>query len=193
MAELFMEGIMQKWIKDIDAHQQRVAFILLKFGEVLGSSRDELRQLFVIGLNFDNGMKALSVDIINKTGDLTPDEFEHIELHVKYSVENIKMEEKAIVQAIGDHHENYDGTGYPNSALGQEISVFGRMLRIADSYDGLRTKSVYKAGYSHERTLEIMTSENGVYDPDLFQKFKALSKMFSAYEMKEFSVVDCIN
>jgi len=80
--------------------------------------------------------------------------------------------EKA-ARLIRHHHENYDGTGYPDKLAGEEISVGARIIAIADGYDATATRRVYHQARPHHEVMDIMQRETGSkYDPDLMAIFR---------------------
>jgi HD-GYP domain-containing protein (c-di-GMP phosphodiesterase class II) len=85
-----------------------------------------------------------------------------------------------IASIILNHHENFDGTGYPNQARGEAIPLEARIIRIADTYDALTTNRAYRAAYTVKKAFQIMEREHALFDPcllDLFLKMKYRSQM----------------
>jgi putative two-component system response regulator len=132
----------------------------------------------------DIGKVGIKDKILLKPGKLTPEEFEEMKCHVKYGAdalrkniddyENIPYTRTAL-HIIEDHHERFDGKGYPEGKIGEEISIEGRMMAIIDVYDALRSKRVYKEAYSHERSMSIIDAENGKhFDPVIVDAFHAI-------------------
>lgn len=119
--------------------------------------------------------------ILNKPGRLTDGEFEIMKKHAVYGAEIIRktmkdVEEEAYFTVACNmsrhHHERYDGTGYPDGLKGADIPLEARMMALADVYDALVSKRVYKKAFSKEKAREIMEEGAGTqFDPDLLPLF----------------------
>lgn len=117
----------------------------------------------------------MNQNILNKPGKLEKYEKRHIEEHVEYScMEILRMNmenSKEIAKIIRHHHENFDGTGYPEKLKGKQIPLGSRIIRIADVYDALTSDRVYRKKLTHEQALKIMKREKQHFDPILFSVF----------------------
>lgn len=132
----------------------------------------------------DIGKMVLPMEILNKPGKLTAEEFEVMKTH---SIEGAKLlkslpmrENEPLVKIGYDicrwHHERYDGGGYPDGLKGDEIPIAAQVVALADVYDALRSSRVYKPPYSHEKTIHmIMNGECGVFNPILLECLSELS------------------
>lgn len=132
----------------------------------------------------DIGKMVLPMEILNKPGKLTAEEFEVMKTH---SIEGAKLlkslpmrENEPLVKIGYDicrwHHERYDGGGYPDGLKGDEIPIAAQVVALADVYDALRSSRVYKPSYSHEKTIHmIMNGECGVFNPILLECLSELS------------------
>ena len=132
----------------------------------------------------DIGKMTLPMDILNKPGKLTPEEFEVMKTHSIEGAEllrNLPMRENEPLVKIGYeicrwHHERYDGSGYPDGLKGDDIPITAQVVALADVYDALRSSRVYKPPYSHEKTIHmIMNGECGVFNPILLECLSELS------------------
>lgn len=129
----------------------------------------------------DIGKVGISDSILLKPGRLTPQEFEIMKTHVQIGYETLskvgQQYNKNQFLTMGMdialyHHEKWDGTGYNKGLKGSEIPLAARIMAIADVYDALRSKRVYKEAYSHERSMEIIrTSKGSHFDPVLVDVF----------------------
>jgi len=72
---------------------------------------------------------------------------------------------------IRHHHENFDGSGYPDRLKGDQIPVEARIIRITDTYDALTSNRGYRPAYSHKKALSIMEQDSAFFDPDLLEVF----------------------
>ena len=96
-----------------------------------------------------------------------------------YDNNNIKPKVRA---AIVSHHENQDGTGYPNHLAGDSIPLYAKIIHVADVYDALVTESVYRAAYSTEEAFNmIIRGEAGVFSPRLLEAFRKSREEFEAF------------
>jgi response regulator RpfG family c-di-GMP phosphodiesterase len=125
-------------------------------------------------------------EILKKPGRLTPEEFEEIKKHTVYGArilgDHVRL---TLAKSIAlNHHERWDGTGYPAGLRGEQIPLEARILSIADTYDALRNKRVYKPACDHETTYRIITEGDGRtmpghFDPRILQAFRQLSSRFA--------------
>lgn len=131
---------------------------------------------------------AIPDNILLKPGNLTQEEFDIIKKHSLLGCEMIEKSERELAtnsflklakEIAVTHHEKWDGTGYPYGLKGDEIPISGRLMAIADVYDALVTKRIYKPAFTHERAMQIIEEERGThFDPDIVDAFIALEKKF---------------
>lgn len=126
----------------------------------------------------DIGKIAINEEILNKPGRLTPDEFEIIKTHSLIGANMLEdlpiyKDDKLVNVAYGIcrwHHERYDGKGYPDGLVGDQIPISAQVVSLADAYDALISERVYKKAYSHEKALEmILNGECGAFNPLLLE------------------------
>jgi putative two-component system response regulator len=141
----------------------------------------------------DVGKIGISDAILQKTGPLTPEEWEVVRRHPIIGAgiigrHNNEMLEMARVVAL-THHEKWDGTGYPRGLKGEEIPLIGRIAAVADVFDALTTERPYKHGWPLEEAVAYLQREAGRhFDPQLVSKFLALMPQVRAV-MSEYSEV----
>ncbi|WP_315850245.1 HD domain-containing phosphohydrolase [Campylobacter ureolyticus] len=143
----------------------------------------------------DIGKVAIPDNILNKNGSLDEKEWEVMKKHVIYGKEIIQ---KAKMRSSGKnlflnaatniaytHHEKWDGSGYPQGLKGDEIPIEGRLMAIADVYDALTSKRVYKEKFSYEKAENMIISESGThFDPTLIKAFIDLKSEFRKIAQK---------
>jgi putative nucleotidyltransferase with HDIG domain len=127
----------------------------------------------------DVGKLVVPSDILNKPGPLTPEERAVMERHAEAGVAllaDIDFPED-VLPMVRNHHERWDGSGYPDRLGGDRIALAARILCIADVYDALTTTRPYRPAYPRERAMEIMRSEAGrLFDPALLAEFLTLAE-----------------
>ncbi len=162
-------------------HSVNVAALSVGLGIASGLSRNSLEKLGIGTMLHDLGKSVIPHEILNKPERLTDDEFRIMKSHVVES-EKILRKQKEIPEesyaAVLQHHERLSGKGYPFGLAGTEVKLFGRISAIADCYDAITTKRVYKPAFAPFQALSIMVNETGNYDPDLMAIFiKMLGKI----------------
>ena len=149
----------------------------------------------------DIGKIGINEKILNKAGRLTPQEIEKIKEHtvigasILENMELFKDEElvKTAYQICRWHHERYDGRGYPDGLKGEEIPVSAQVVALADVYDALVSRRVYKKSYSHEEAMKmILGGECGAFNPVLLQCLtEAQDKIKESIVIKEENGISC--
>jgi putative nucleotidyltransferase with HDIG domain len=153
-------------------HSERVTEKALQIGRVMGLTPEELDNLHRGGLLHDIGKIGIPVSILDKPGRLTDEEFKTIRRHSAIGasiLEPIAAYANAIPIVL-EHHEHFNGKGYPNGLAGEQISLGARILAVADVYDALRSDRPYRKGMEAERVMEIIKKEAGKqFDPNVVQ------------------------
>lgn len=124
----------------------------------------------------DVGKIGIPDAILLKPGRLTSEEFDHMKQHAVIGAQILANSSSALLQLAHklalEHHEKWDGSGYPNGLKGEQISVEGRIVAIADVFDALTSKRPYKEAWSVEEALEHMQTQAGKhFDPHLINLF----------------------
>ena len=149
------------------------------FADEMGG--DYVQLLYLTSPLHDIGKVGIPDAVLLKPGKLTADEFEIMKTHATIGAETLN----ALVDASPDakylrmardiawtHHEKFDGSGYPHGLSGRDIPLCGRIVAVADVYDALTTRRVYKPAFPHERAKEIILEGSGShFDPDVVQAF----------------------
>jgi len=182
-------------------HCINVAIYSLAMGRRLGLSKKSLMELGMTGLLHDMGKAKIPKEILNKPDKLDEDEWRLMKEHPMTGVEmimNIKqLGEMSPKMAIGvfEHHLNHDLTGYPKLIRKKDITIFGRIIKIADCYDAMITPRPYrKTAYRPEQALAIMVREKNGFDPVLLKVFISIVGVYPIGSLvllntKEFGVV----
>lgn len=137
----------------------------------------------------DIGKVGIPDSILLKPAKLTPEEFEIMKSHTTLGKKAIEHAEEQLGMSVAfldvakeiaySHHEKWDGSGYPLGLKGNEIPICGRLMAVADVYDALIAKRVYKERFSHEKAVEIILEGRGKhFDPDVVDAFEALKETF---------------
>jgi HD-GYP domain-containing protein (c-di-GMP phosphodiesterase class II) len=130
-------------------HSVNVSILAINLGLALGYSKSELTDLCACSLIHDIGMLKISRELINKPSKLSEEEFAQIKLHPVYGLAfllKIKDAPKAASEVIYQHHENVDGTGYPEGKKGEEISEFAKIVAIVEVFEALTHPRPYRDG-----------------------------------------------
>ncbi|MFQ5905648.1 MAG: GAF domain-containing protein [bacterium] len=155
-------------------HTERVTHYSIITARELGLSTDELKKVEIASLLHDVGKIGIPDTILRKPGKLTDEEFEIVKAHPVRGSEIMAPigAMKEIIPGIRDHHERYDGLGYPDKLKGKEISLLGRIISVADVFDALTTDRPYRGAVSVDETLEYLQSNAGYqFDPDVVGAF----------------------
>lgn len=159
----------------------------------LGEGMDDetVRKIALSSIMHDVGKIAIPDAILNKPGRLTPEEYEIMKGHTVQGallLERIpQLRDSELYPYAADiarhHHERWDGRGYPDGLRADEISIWAQVVSLADVYDALISKRVYKAAFTRERALEmIRNGECGAFNPRLLEHFfQAEGALFSLY------------
>src|SRR5688500_4251318 len=138
-----------------------------------------LKALEAAALLHDTGKLAVPERILNKPGKLTPFEFETMKLHVEAGADILSSIDfpYPVVPIVRAHHENWDGTGYPNGLKGEAIPIGARILSVVDCYDALTSDRPYRAAMTDDQALEIIRARRGnFYDPTVVDTFERVCR-----------------
>jgi putative nucleotidyltransferase with HDIG domain len=159
------------------SHIHRVQHYSMGLAKALGGLDElTLKALQAAALLHDTGKLAVPERILNKPGKLTPAEFETMKLHVDVGADILSSIDfpYPVVPIVRAHHENWDGTGYPNGLKGVEIPIGARILSVVDCYDALTSDRPYRAAMTDDEALAIVRARRGtMYDPvvvDMFER-----------------------
>lgn len=150
-------------------HSRRVAELGAAVAEELALEPELVEDIRMAGRLHDVGKLGVREEVLNKPGRLDPTEYEHVKDHVRMGVEILAPLRHIIgpaMQYVQDHHEHYDGTGYPRGLSGEDISLGGRILCACDAFDALTSLRPYRQPLAPGATLELLgTQEGRLVDP----------------------------
>ena len=160
-------------------HSERVRAYTALIGEEMGLGEDDRNKLQWAGLIHDVGKLRIPAEILTKPGKLTHEEFEVIKTH---PAEGVRLAEPLAdflgpwIGAVGEHHERFDGGGYPNGIAGTDISLAGRIVAVADAYDVITAARSYKKPLSPTfARRELAENAGGQFDPVVVRAFLSIS------------------
>jgi putative nucleotidyltransferase with HDIG domain len=151
-------------------HSERVTNLALELGREMGLSQKDLRVMQMGGLLHDIGKIGTPPTILDKPDKLTTEEMQVMKDHVRCGVrilEPIRSFREAL-PIVAQHHEWFNGKGYPEGLAGGDISLYARIFAVADCYDALKSDRPYRKGMSKEQTLSMLKEKSGLqFDPDV--------------------------
>ena len=157
-------------------HVKRVAEYSYILAILYGLDEKEANLLRQASPMHDIGKVGIPDNILNKPGKLTPEEFEIMKSHAQLGYEMLKHSKRDILKASAivarEHHEKWDGSGYPRGLSGENIHIYGRITAIADVFDVLAHDRVYKKAWNLEEIYDLLKEEKGKhFDPKLIDIF----------------------
>jgi putative nucleotidyltransferase with HDIG domain len=157
------------------SHIRRVQVAALALARELGiTDPTTIQAIEAAALLHDTGKIAVPEHILNKPGKLTPAEYEKMKLHAPIGADILKSIDfpYPVVPIVRHHHENWDGTGYPDRLAGLEIPIGARILSVVDCFDALTSDRPYRRRMSDEQALAILIERRGtMYDPMIVDTF----------------------
>lgn len=174
--------------------------------DIWGMSNETLELLYLSAPLHDVGKVGVPDAVLLKPGKLTPEEFEQIKQHTTFGYQSLSRAEKRLgsssflqlgAEIAISHHEKWDGTGYPKALAGVDIPQSGRLMALADVYDALISRRVYKAPFPHSQAVEIISAGRGKhFDPlvvDAFlrdaEKFRSIASHFADFQEEKDSLL----
>lgn len=162
--------------KETANHTKRVALYSQLLAQKLGMSEEDVDLITAASPLHDIGKLGVPDNILFKPGGFNPEERKVMENHPRIGFEMLKHSERDILVAAGiiayQHHERWDGHGYPRGLRGEEIHVYGRIIALADVFDALYSPRVYKEAWNIDRVIDLMKDERGKhFEPALVDIF----------------------
>jgi putative two-component system response regulator len=162
-------------------HGERTRKYCRILAEGFGMDPQTLERLELAAIAHDYGKIYLEdLGFLTKAGPLTPDEYREVQKHPALGASKLgnhpHLEE--VCRFVAEHHEKFDGTGYPHRLKGEEISLPGRILGVVEVFDSLSTKRSYKDIWPLEKTLDFFQAQRGrAFDPEVLDSFVDLLKV----------------
>ncbi len=176
-----MMGLLHALTSAVDAkdaytcgHSERVALLSRRLSKEIGLPESQVDRIYMAGLLHDVGKIGVPEAVLQKTGKLTPEEFDQMKRHPGVGARiltDIKQVED-IIPGVLHHHERYDGKGYPTGLSGQNIPLMGRIICLADCFDAMTSNRTYRRALPLEVALsEIRRCSGTQFDPKLAEAF----------------------
>ena len=171
-----MGAIGERRSKETGNHVKRVALYSELLAKYYGLSEKETSLLKEASPMHDIGKVAIADSILNKPARLTVEEYTKMQEHAILGYEMLKHSKRPLLKTAAivtyEHHEKYDGTGYPRGLKGEEIHIYGRITAVADVFDALGSKRIYKEAWNNEKIFVLFREEKGKqFDPKLIDIF----------------------
>lgn len=158
-------------------HSERVTNLAVKIGRAMGLSAKDLQIMHRGGLLHDIGKIGTPPAILDKPGKLDAEETQIMQDHVRIGLRILEPIAgfREALPIVSQHHERFDGLGYPNGLAGEDISLQARIFAVADCYDAMTSDRPYRKGLSREKTLETLQKGSGAqFDPKIVEAFMRL-------------------
>lgn len=171
--DLIMNTLFEKSNREA-MHSNRVSLICQALASNMHFSKDAVNQMKIAGLIHDIGKIGVDENILNKPGRLTIEERRNIERHpeIGWKILSSANEFSELAQFVLDHHEHWDGTGYPNGLKAEAIPIEARIISVADAYDAMTSERSYKKGMSQdEAIIELKRCSGTQFDPKIVDVF----------------------
>jgi putative two-component system response regulator len=170
------------------AHIKRTSHYTRLLAQVMGLDKELVELLYYSAPMHDVGKVAIPDHVLLKAGPLTPGEWEIIKSHTLIGAKILGGSESSLLR-VGEnialnHHERWDGGGYPHGLKGEVIPIEGRIMNIVDQYDAMRSARSYKPAFDHDRTFQIIISGDGRtmpthFDPRVLAAFREVHREFA--------------
>lgn len=154
-------------------HSIAVCGLMLSLARQLNLDEEQTRLAGLGGLMHDLGKALMPVDLLNKLGKLTDDEFIAMKKHPEEGAKVLKDNgaEAEVIDVVMHHHERIDGSGYPDGLVGDNISMLARMAAICDVYDAVTSQRPYKQAWDPSNAIKAMAQWEGHFDKKIFAAF----------------------
>jgi HD-GYP domain-containing protein (c-di-GMP phosphodiesterase class II) len=157
-----------------EAHSKRVSALCESIGRAYNLNTDDIKELSAAGELHDIGKIAIDEVILNKPSGLTEAEWSKIKHHpeIGFRILGATSEFHKIAEYVLEHHEKWDGTGYPKGLKGDEITWKARVISVADSFDAMTCDRPYRKGLNMAAAADELLKYSGIqFDPDIVKVF----------------------
>ena len=154
-------------------HSRRVARHAFMIAKSMGLPNAQMAKIRTAAAVHDVGKLDIPLEVLNKPGRLTDEEFDQVKTHASRGAELVSgLGDSEMTLIVRHHHERLDGRGYPDRLSGEEIPVGARVIAVADTFDALTSTRAYRSASKHKKALEILKKESGAQlDPDVVAAF----------------------
>jgi diguanylate cyclase (GGDEF)-like protein/PAS domain S-box-containing protein/putative nucleotidyltransferase with HDIG domain len=171
--DLIMNTLYEKNMREM-LHSKRVGEFCEALAIKMHFDNEDINKIRLAGLMHDIGKIAIDEGILNKVGEITQLEFNEIKRHseIGYRILSSVYEFSEIASFVLEHHERWDGQGYPKGLSGKDISIQARMICIADAYDAMTSERTYKEIFSLMEAINEIRRCSGIqFDPEITESF----------------------
>lgn len=168
--------------KETGGHIKRISLYSQLLARSLGLREKEVESIFFASPMHDVGKIGIPDSILLKPGEHTPEEAAVMKMHTVIGADILRDSDSEILKTAQEialnHHETWNGEGYPNGIKGEEIPISGRIVQLVDIYDALRSKRPYKDSFDHKKSIGIIENLNARFDPVIYKAFRDCSEEF---------------
>ena len=167
---------LESYDQETGGHVRRIGLMSAFLSQIMGLPANQVEAMHAAAPMHDIGKIGVSDAVLLKPGPLSEDEFEKVKQHTLIGSKILSGSRNPIIQLAEkiacNHHENWDGTGYPNGLMGEEIPIEARIVSVVDVYDALLSDRVYRKGLPDDEVLDFIRSQRGTkFDPDVCDAF----------------------
>ena len=178
--DAWMLGVVESMIATIEAkdtytvgHSERVCKFSMAIAEQLKLNKDVKKQLMISSLCHDIGKIGIPDSILKKASMLSNEEYDEMKLHPTIGAKIIEHMPNArrFLSGIKYHHEKWDGTGYPEGLVGEDIPFFGRIVAVADAFDAMISGRSYSGFIDEADAVQELATDTDLFDPEILKAF----------------------